>query len=102
MEFYVNRNGGDCTCRYRTAFNTKYRKVTILEAPPNSVLGLKGTSIIGFDASTAVEKTCKDPKKLLDWSTKPKARKSIQGLKTKDAKGNGRSNKETVILAVFK
>ena len=83
-------------------FNTKYRKVTLLEAPPNSVLGLKGTSIIGFDASTAVEKTCKNPKKLLDWSTKPKTRKSVTTLKTKEAKGNGRSNKETVILAVFK
>ncbi len=83
-------------------YNTKYRKITLLEAPPNSVLGLKGTSIIGFDASIAVEKTCKDPKKLLDWSTKPKTRKSVKVLKTKETKGNGRSNKETVILAVFK
>jgi hypothetical protein len=83
-------------------YNTKYRKITLLEAPPNSVLGLKGTSIIGFDASIAVEKTCKDPKKFLDWSTKPKIRKSVKVLKTKETKGNGRSNKETVILAVFK
>lgn len=83
-------------------YSTKYGRVTLLEAIPLGVLGLKGSSVVGFDKETALEKACRDPKKLLDWSTKAKTRRSVKKLKGKDYTGNGRSNANTIILAVFK
>lgn len=83
-------------------YSTKYGRVTLLEAVPLGVLGLKGSSVVGFDKTTALEKACRDPKKLLDWSTKAKSRRSVKKLKGKEYTGNGRSNAQTIILAVFK
>jgi hypothetical protein len=83
-------------------YSTKYGRVTLLEAVPLGVLGLKGSSVVGFDKTTALEKACRDPKKFLDWSTKAKSRRSVKKLKGKEYTGNGRSNAQTIILAVFK
>jgi hypothetical protein len=83
-------------------YSTKYGRVTLLEAAPLGVLALKGSSVVGFDKATALEKACRDPKKLLDWSTKAKSRRTVKKLKGKEYTGNGRSNANTIILAVFK
>lgn len=83
-------------------YNTKYGRVTYLEAIPLGVLGLKGSSIIGFNKETTIWKACRDPKKLLNWKTKAKGKKSVKDLRGKQYIGNGRSNANTIILAVFK
>ena len=82
-------------------YNSKYRKVTFLEAPPNGILSIKGSSVFGFDKDSTIQKTCKDPRNDLDWSTRPKAKKSVKSLKGKTYLGNGRSNPNTIILAAF-
>ena len=83
-------------------YNTKYGRVTYLEAVPLGILSLKGSSIIGFNKETTIWKACRDPKKLLNWSTKAKSKKSVRDLRGKQYIGNGRSNANTIILAVFK
>ena len=83
-------------------YNTKYGRVTYLEAIPLGVLSLKGSSIIGFNKETTIWKACRDPKKLLNWKTKAKSKKSVKDLRGKQYIGNGRSNANTIILAVFK
>ncbi len=81
--------------------NTKYGRTTFLEAAPNGVLEIAGTSVKGFDEGKSIWKAVKDPKKMLDWSTKSKIGKSLKAINRKEYPGAGRSGKDTIILAIF-
>jgi hypothetical protein len=81
--------------------NTKYGRTTYLEAPPNGVLSIAGSSVKGFDPDKSIWKACPDPKGKLDWSTKAKALRTLKALNRKEYPGAGRSGTDTVVLAVF-
>lgn len=81
--------------------NTKYGRTTYLEAAPNGVLEICGTSVKGFDEVKSIWKAVKDPKKLLNLATKKKAEKSLKAVNRKEYPGAGRSGKDTIILAIF-
>lgn len=86
------------------AYNTKTRKLykyiaDSLQGP----LGIKGTSITGFDAAKSVGKTLRKPEeKLKEFSkaTKVQLRKFLDDIKATETLGNGRMNSDTVLLKV--
>lgn len=87
-------------------FNTKTRKLGKYVADPTSgTIGVKGTSLIGFDETNSVQKTLRKPEETLKEfkkASKVKLRKFLEDINTTDTKMNGRLNSDTVILKVFK
>lgn len=68
-----------------------------------SGLGVKGTTIVGFDESLSVQKTLRKPEQQLkDFKDagKVKLRKFLDEINTTDTKLNGRCNPDTVLLRV--
>ena len=86
------------------AYNTKTRKLykyvaDTLQGP----LGVKGTSLTGFDPVKSVGKTLRKPdEKLKEFakSTKVQLRKFLEDIKATETVGNGRMNSDTVLLKV--
>lgn len=88
-------------------FNTKTRKATVYSAKADAKLTVKGTKLIGFDEATSFAKTLRLPKVVL-----PSLRNATTGaratmvmnthVKGKSHVANGRINKDTVIIKVFK
>jgi len=67
------------------------------------VLGIKGTTITGYDANKSIQKTLRKPSEQLKQflaSSKVDLRKFIDNIKTTDIKLNGRINAETILLKV--
>ena len=93
-------------------FNTKTRKIGKYIASnidPKGMqrdgtgLSVKGTTIIGFDESTSIQKTLRKPvDQLRDFRSagKVKLRTFLDDIKTTDTKLNGRCNPDTVLLKV--
>ena len=69
----------------------------------NSVLSVKGTTIIGFNEAESIQKTLRKPdvqlKEFKD-AGKVKLRKFLDEIATTDTKLNGRCNPDTVLLKV--
>ena len=84
-------------------FNTKSRKLGKYVAGEFNELGVKGTSITGFDEIKSVQKTLRKPEEQLKEfkaAGKVALRKFLEDIKAVDIKLNGRINEETVLLKV--
>lgn len=84
-------------------FNTKTRKLGKYVAAEFQELGVKGTSITGFDEIKSVQKTLRKPEEQLKEfkaAGKVVLRKFLEDIKAVDIKLNGRINEDTVLLKV--
>lgn len=84
-------------------YNTKNRKLGKYVAADFSELGVKGTSITGFNESLSIQKTLRKPvDQLKEFKTAGKValRKFLDDIKATDTKMNGRLNEDTIILKV--
>ena len=86
-------------------YNAKTRKLGRYVADTHTnFLGVKGTSIIGFDEHQSVQKTLRKPEQQLKdflGSNKIQLRKFLDNIKTTDTKLNGRINTDTILLKVL-
>jgi hypothetical protein len=84
-------------------FNTKTRKLGKYVAAEYQELGVKGTTITGFDENASVQKTLRKPEEQLKEfkaAGKVVLRKFLEDIKAVDIKLNGRTNEDTVLLKV--
>jgi hypothetical protein len=84
-------------------YNTKSRKLGKYVAAEFSDLGVKGTTITGFDEFKSVQKTIRKPEeKLKEFKAagKVQLRKFLEDINATDTKMNGRLNEETILLKV--
>ena len=84
-------------------FNTKTRKLGKYVAAEFQTLGVKGTTITGFDEHKSVQKTIRKPEeKLKEFKAAGKIalRKFLEDVNATDTKMNGRINEETILLKV--
>lgn len=84
-------------------FNTKTRKLGRYIANEYMELGVKGTTITGFNESTSVQKTIRKPEeKLKEFKAagKVQLRKFLDDINATDTKMNGRINEDTILLRV--
>lgn len=86
-------------------YNVKNRKIGryVAEAM-GGVLGVKGTTITGYDANKSTQKTLRKPEEQIKTflaNTKIELRKYIENIKTTEIKLNGRINADTILLKVI-
>jgi len=84
-------------------FNTKTRKLGKYVASEFNDLGVKGTTITGFDEFKSIQKTVRKPEdKLKEFKSagKVQLRKFLEDINATDTKMNGRINEDTVLLKV--
>ena len=87
-------------------FNTKNNKATVFIAvEPKSGLGVKGSTIVGFDSAKSYEKTVRKPDEFVKNTdgcrkTFTAAVRCLNGVKTKSGTPTGRINKHCLILQV--
>ena len=84
-------------------FNTKTRKLGCYVAENLGQLGVKGTSITGFDEVKSVAKTLRKPEeqlKELAKAGKVALRTFLKDIKAVEIKLNGRINEDTLLLKV--
>ena len=82
-------------------YNTKTRKLGKYIAGEFNELGVKGTTITGYDEIKSVQKTLRKPDEQLKSfkdSGKVALRKFLEDIKAVDIKLNGRINEETILL----
>ena len=86
------------------AYNAKTRKLYKYVADSlHGPLGIKGTSLTGFDETKSVGKTLRKPEeKLKEFAkaSKVQLRKFLEEIKATETTGNGRLNSDTVLLRV--
>jgi hypothetical protein len=86
-------------------YNVKNRKLGIYHA--DAMLGgltVKGSAVVGFDASSSTQKTIRKPEQLLkgmDRLSKTKFQKLYEGVNATETKLNGRINEHTILVKVF-
>lgn len=88
-------------------FNAKTRKIGMYVADQGSqVLGVKGTSIVGFDEKRSLQKTLRKPeqqiKEFKAIGTQKRMQVWFDGIKTTGTAMNGRINAEVMILKAYK
>jgi hypothetical protein len=84
-------------------YNTKTRKMGKYVAADFQDLGIKGTSITGFNETLSVQKTLRKPEeKLKEFKAAGKValRKFLEDINAVDIKLNGRINEDIVLLKV--
>jgi hypothetical protein len=84
-------------------YNIKSRKVGKYVANEYLELGVKGTSITGFNSNLSVQKTLRKPEEQLKEfkaAGKVQLRKFLEDIKAVDIKLNGRINEDVVLLKV--
>jgi hypothetical protein len=84
-------------------YNTKTRKLGKYVANEYMELGVKGTTITGFNENASVCKTLRKPEdKLKEFKAagKVQLRKFLEDINATDTKMNGRINEETILLRV--
>jgi hypothetical protein len=84
-------------------YNSKTRKLGKYVAEEFKELGVKGTTITGFNESKSIQKTIRKPEeKLKEFKAAGKValRKFLDDISATDARMNGRINEETVLLKV--
>lgn len=82
-------------------YNTKTRKLGKYVAAAYQQLGIKGTTITGFDSDKSVSKTLrKPPEQLKEFAKagKVQLRKFLEGIKATETKMTGRINEDIVLL----
>jgi hypothetical protein len=86
-------------------YNVKNRKLgRYLAEDQGGVLGVKGTTITGFNESKSTQKTLRKPEeqvKAFLASNKVELRKFLENIKTTEIKLNGRINADTILLKVI-
>jgi len=86
-------------------FNRKTRKLGKYIAEEYMNLGIKGTTITGFNANTSVQKTLRKPMdqlKTFKDAGKIQLRKFLEEIKSTDIKLNGRINEDVLLLKTVK
>ena len=88
-------------------FNTKTRKIGIYVADQGAqVLGVKGTTIVGFDEKRSQQKTMRKPeqqiKEFKAIGTQKRMQVWFDGIKTTGTTMNGRINADVMILKAYK
>lgn len=84
-------------------YNTKTRKLGKYLAAEYQTLGVKGTTLTGFNENTSVQKTIRKPEeKLKEFkaASKVQLRKFLDEINATDTKMNGRINEDTILLRV--
>jgi hypothetical protein len=85
-------------------FNVKTRKLGKYVADTHmGVLGVKGTTIVGYDTTLSTQKTLRKPERQLPeftGSSKAAKRKFLDGIKSVEIALNGRINSDTILLHV--
>jgi hypothetical protein len=84
-------------------YNTKTRKLGRYVSASYQTLGIKGTTITGFDSDKSVSKTLRKPEdKLKEFAKAGKValRKFLDDIKATEAKLNGRISTDIVLLKV--
>jgi hypothetical protein len=85
-------------------YNVKSRKIgKYVAEDQGGALGVKGTTIIGYDANKSTQKTLRKPEEQLKQflaSSKVELRKYLENIKTTEIKLNGRINADTILLKV--
>jgi hypothetical protein len=84
-------------------YNTKSRKLGKYVAAEFNTLGIKGTSLTGFDEHKSICKTLRKPEeKLKEFKASGKIalRKFLDDINATDTKMNGRFNEEIILLKV--
>jgi len=83
-------------------YNTKYRRVGVYRAE-NNTLGVKGTTIIGFDVKESKAFTLRKPEEFFKGLAlgKRALTSKMKTLTTKPAAPNGRINEETILIGAF-
>jgi hypothetical protein len=84
-------------------FNIKTRKIGKYVADEYKDLSVKGTTIIGFNENSSVQKTLRKPEEQLKEfkaAGKVALRKFLDDIKAVDIKLNGRINEDTILLKV--
>lgn len=94
-------------CTHALVYNTKNRKAMLYVAVDGATLGVKGTYITGYDENASFGKTLRKPKesfpKLLHNATANRIKKVLSdNIKGKSHTLNGKLNKETLLVKVFK
>ena len=86
-------------------YNVKNRKLgKYVAEDQGGVLGVKGTSITGFDLNKSTQKTLRKPEEQIKAflaSSKVELRKFLANIKTTEIKLNGRINADTILLKVI-
>lgn len=92
-------------CSQLWVFNSKYRTLAVYNAMGPAGLGIKGSTVIGFDEKTSIVKKLRKPeqqiKSLLDGG-KIVLRKFMDGIKCKSKEATGRINTDTVLVRIIK
>jgi len=85
-------------------YNVKNRKIgKYVAEDQGGALGVKGTSITGYDANKSTQKTLRKPDEQIKAflaSNKVELRKYLENIKTTEIKLNGRINVDTILLKV--
>ena len=86
-------------------YNVKNRKLgKYVAEDQGGVLGVKGTTITGFDLNKSTQKTLRKPDEQIKaflGSSKVELRKFLENIKTTEIKLNGRINADTILLKVI-
>ena len=86
-------------------YNVKNRKLgRYVAEDQGGVLGVKGTSITGFNESKSTQKTLRKPEEQIKAflaSNKVELRKFLENIKTTEIALNGRINADTILLKVI-
>jgi hypothetical protein len=86
-------------------YNVKNRKLgKYVAEDQGGALGVKGTTITGFNESKSTQKTLRKPEeqvKAFLASNKVELRKFLENIKTTEIKLNGRINADTILLKVI-
>jgi hypothetical protein len=92
-------------CSQLWVFNTKYRTLAVYNAMGPAGLGVKGSTLTGFDEKTSVIKKLRKPVeqlKTLKEGGKVVLRKYMDGIKCKPKIATGRINNECVLVRIIK
>jgi hypothetical protein len=85
-------------------YNVKNRKIgKYVAEDQGGALGVKGTTITGYDANKSTQKTLRKPEEQIKQflaSSKVELRKYLENIKTTEIKLNGRINADTILLKV--
>lgn len=92
-------------CEQLWVYNIKNRKIGVYVADDMiKTLGVKGTTIVGFDPTKSVWKTVRKPEELLKGVGKlprTKMKKLYDEIKTTETKMTGRINDQTILVKAF-
>ena len=86
-------------------FNTKTRKLGVYYADDTQALTVKGTTVMGFNPATSLQKKLRKPEKTLPdvvTGTKVSLRKIMEGINAKAQALNGRINSDTILVRSIK